>query len=68
MRNLKRALSLALAAAMLISLMVIGASASYEDYPDASSIQNVEAVDFLTAVGIVTGGFAAARRVGFAAA
>ena len=55
MRNLKRALSLALAAAMLISLMVIGASASYEDYPDASSIQNVEAVDFLTAVGVVGG-------------
>ena len=56
MRNLKRALSLALAAAMLISLMVVGASAaSYEDYPDASSIQNVEAVDFLTAVGVVGG-------------
>ena len=32
MRNLKRALSLALAAAMLISLMVVGASAaSYGD-------------------------------------
>ena len=56
MRNLKRALSLALAAAMLVSLMVVGASAaSYEDYPDASSIQNVEAVDFLTAVGVVGG-------------
>ena len=56
MRNLKRALSLALAAAMLISLMVVGASAaSYEDYSDASGVQNVEAVDLLTSLGIVGG-------------
>ena len=56
MRNLKRALSLALAAAMLISLMVVGASAaSYEDYSDVSGIQNVEAVDLLTSLGIVAG-------------
>ena len=31
MRNLKRALSLALAAAMLIGMMVVGASAEYKD-------------------------------------
>ena len=53
MRNLKRALSLALAAAMLISLMVVGASAA--SYGDADSIDNTEAVDFLTAIGVVGG-------------
>ena len=53
MRNLKRALSLALAAAMLISLMVVGASAA--DYGDEASIDHSEAVEVLTALGIVGG-------------
>ena len=53
MRNLKRALSLALAAAMLISLMVVGASAA--SYGDEASINNTEAVDFLTSLGVVGG-------------
>ena len=38
MRNLKRALSLALAAAMLIGMMVVGASAA--EYKDEASIKN----------------------------
>ena len=54
MRNLKRALSLALAAAMLISLMVVGASAA-ENYGDEASISQTEAVDVLTGLGIVGG-------------
>ena len=53
MRNLKRALSLALAAAMLISLMVVGASAA--SYGDADSIDNTDAVEFLTSLGVVGG-------------
>ena len=53
MRNLKRALSLALAAAMLISLMVVGASAA--DYGDEASISHTEAVDVLTGLGVVGG-------------
>ena len=53
MRNLKRALSLALAAAMLIGMMVVGASAA--EYKDADSIENTEAVDVLTALGVIGG-------------
>ena len=53
MRNLKRALSLALAAAMLISLMVVGASAA--DYGDQAEVTQTEAVDVLTAIGVVGG-------------
>ncbi len=53
MRNLKRALSLALAAAMLISLMVVGASAA--DYGDAAQVSQTEAVEVLTGLGVVGG-------------
>ena len=53
MRNLKRALSLAVAAAMLISLMVVGASAA--DYGDTAEITQTEAVEVLTGLGIVGG-------------
>ena len=53
MRNLKRALSLALAAAMLISLMVVGASAA--SYGDQDQVSQTEAVDVLTGLGIVGG-------------
>lgn len=53
MRNLKRALSLALAAAMLIGMMVVGASAA--EYKDADSIKNTEAVEVLTGLGVVGG-------------
>ena len=53
MRNLKRALSLALAAAMLISLMVVGASAA--DYGDQAQVKQTEAVEVLTGLGVVGG-------------
>ena len=53
MRNLKRALSLALAAAMLVSLMVVGASAA--DYGDAAQVSQTEAVEVLTGIGVVGG-------------
>ena len=53
MRNLKRALSLALAAAMLVSLMVVGASAA--SYGDEASISQNEAVEVLTGIGVVGG-------------
>ena len=53
MRNLKRALSLVLASAMLFGMMIVGASAT--EYKDADKIANTEAVEVLTGVGIVGG-------------
>ena len=52
MRNLKRALSLALASVMLMGMMVVGTSASYAD---VSSKNNLEAIEVLKMVGIMTG-------------
>ena len=52
MRNLKRALSLALASVMLLGMMVVGTSASY---PDVTSKNNEEAIEVLKAVGVMTG-------------
>ena len=53
MRNLKRALSLGLTAAMISGLMVMGASAA--SYADVTSENNVEAIEVLEAVGIMVG-------------
>ena len=53
MRNLKRALSLALASVMLLGMMVVGTSAA--SYADVSSKNNLEAIEVLKAVGIMTG-------------
>ena len=56
MRNLKRALSLALAAVMLIGMMVVGASAvSYNDFTDRDEIVNKDAVSMLTTLGVIDG-------------
>ena len=52
MRNLKRALSLAVASVMLLGMMVVGSGASYVD---VSSEDNQEAIEVLQAVGIMTG-------------
>lgn len=52
MRNLKRALSLALATVMTMGLMVVGTGASYAD---VKATDNVEAIEVLQAVGIMTG-------------
>ena len=53
MRNLKRALSLALASVMLLGMMVVGTSAA--SYPDVSGEDNVEAIEVLNAVKVMVG-------------
>ena len=57
MRNLKRTLSLLLAAAMLIGMMVVGASAagSLDDFSDKDEIVNQDAVSLLTILGVIEG-------------
>ena len=56
MRNLKRALSLALAAVMVLGMMVIGAgAASYDDFSDKDKIVNKEAVQMLVELGVING-------------
>ena len=56
MRNLKRTLSLALAAIMLIGMMVVSASAvSYNDLTDKDQIVNKDAVSMLVSLGIIEG-------------
>ena len=56
MRNLKRALSLALAAIMLLGMMVVGASAvSLDEFSDVEDIVNKDAVSLLTILGIING-------------
>ena len=52
MRNLKRALSLALASVMVLGLMVVGSGASYAD---VTSEENQEAIEVLQAVGVMVG-------------
>ena len=52
MRNLKRALSLALASVMLLGMMVVGTGASYAD---VTSKNNQEAIEVLQAVGVMSG-------------
>ena len=56
MRNLKRALSLALAAVMVLSMMVIGAGAvNLDDFSDKDEIVNKEAVTVLTTLNVING-------------
>ena len=55
MRNLKRALSLALATVMTLGLMVVGTGAAAAGYDDVTSEDNVEAIEVLQTVGIMTG-------------
>ena len=52
MRNLKRALSLALASVMLLGMMVVGTGASYAD---VTSKHNEEAISVMQAVGVMVG-------------
>ena len=56
MRNLKRVLSLGLAAVMLMGMMVVGAGAASSDFTDADEIKNVEAVDVMVGLGVLEGG------------
>ena len=53
MRNLKRALSLALASVMLLGMMVVGTSAA--SYTDVDDNDNVEAIEVLNAVNVMIG-------------
>ena len=56
MRNLKRALSLALAFVMVLSMMVVGAGAvSVDDFSDSAEIVNKEAVAVLATLNVITG-------------
>lgn len=56
MRNLKRVLSLALATAMLFSMMVIGASAAdKKPLTDLDKVNNKEAVNLMVDLGIIVG-------------
>ena len=55
MRNLKRALSLALASTMLLGMMVVGTSAKTIDFTDSSEIANKDAVAVTSAIGIFDG-------------
>ena len=55
MRNLKRTLSLVLAAVMLVGMMVVSASAVSSDFNDSAEITNTEAVDVMTAIGVFEG-------------
>ena len=56
MRNLKRALSLALALVMVLSMMVVGATAvSVDDFSDGADIVNKEAVFFILKLGVLRG-------------
>lgn len=53
MRNLKRALSLALSSVMLLGMMVVGTSAA--SYPDVDSQDNLEAIEVLEMLGVMSG-------------
>ena len=56
MRNLKRALSLALAFVMVISMMVVGVSAvSVDDFSDGADVVNKEAVSVLATLNVING-------------
>lgn len=53
MRNLKRALSLLLSSTLVLGMLVMGSSAA--SYTDVTSKENVEAIEVLKAVGVMTG-------------
>jgi len=55
MRNLKRALCLALACIMLIGVMVVGVSAGYDDFTDKDKIVHDEAVKTLVNLNVIAG-------------
>jgi hypothetical protein len=53
---MKKFLSVALALAMTLSLVVVGASATeYKDLTDKASIQHSEAVSVMNKIGIISG-------------
>ena len=52
MRNLKRTISLVMAMALIVGMMVVFASAVSSDFNDSAEITNTEAVDVMTAIGV----------------
>ena len=46
MRNLKRTLSLVMAMALIVGMMVVSASAVSSDFNDSAEITNTEAVSY----------------------
>ena len=55
MRNLKRALSLVMAMALIVGMMVVSASAAGKDFTDADEIDHKEAVNVMTALNVISG-------------
>ena len=56
MRNLKRALSLVMAMALIVGMMVVSASAvSTKDFTDKDEIQHTEAVNTMVALNVISG-------------
>jgi hypothetical protein len=57
MKNLRKALSLALVVALSLSLVIVAGAKNVGDYPDKDSINpfRIEAVDLLTALGVFEG-------------
>ena len=55
MRNLKRALSLVMAMALIVGMMVVSASAASKDFTDADEIQHSEAVNTMVALNVISG-------------
>ena len=55
MRNLKRVLSLVMMIALLAGLMIVGASAAYQDFTDKDKIENKVAVETLVELNVIAG-------------
>jgi hypothetical protein len=57
MKNLRKVLAMVLVVVMAFSLVTVASAATpkVEDYKDASSIKQTEAVDLLTAIGVLNG-------------
>ena len=55
MRNLKRALSLVMAMALIVGMMVVSASAASKDFTDADEIRHPEAVNTMVALNVISG-------------
>ena len=55
MRNLKRALSLVMAMALIVGMMVVSASAASKDFTDSDEIRHTEAVSAMTTLNVISG-------------